>query len=92
VITHRKEAGEAIRVQIDWRDRLQPGEGITACTYTFPAGITEGVSDILKQHTEVMVSGGTINTTYTIEAEITTDFGTRDQTLKRSFKVMVVDR
>ena len=90
--TYRKGADEALRVTINWGPDLRVGESISASDYTFPSGITEGTSTFSERQTSVIVSGGTINTTYTVENQITTDYGSLDQTLEKSFKVQIVDK
>lgn len=86
--TYRKGVDERIRIDVDWR--LNSNETIE--TSVFTGDLTEVAKEIVGHRTSIVLSGGVLNTTYTVENQITTDYGDLDQTLEKSFKVMVVDK
>lgn len=85
--TYRKSANETRTYQIDWRDKMAPGEKFTSSTFT--TSLTEVAKDTGSRMTEVTLSGGTLGTTYEVTNTIVTSEG---QTLERSFDVLIVDR
>jgi hypothetical protein len=82
---------------MDWSQWLTQGQTVLTVDYSHnsrsndanPLVIhTEGVTN-MGTLTFVEISGGTLNKTYTVTAEITTDDGSKD---RRAFKILIQNR
>jgi hypothetical protein len=79
-----RDPADVLPIGNDWSTWLEDGETITASTWTVPAGITETTpaSSFTDTTTTVWLTGGTLDTSYSVVNHITTDQGKeRDQTL-----------
>jgi hypothetical protein len=86
--TFRKDTEETITLGVDWSGRMD-GETISASQWDVAVGLTYESSDYADTTTDVLVSGGTEGTQYTLSNTITT---TEGNIYQRSFIVQVVDR
>jgi hypothetical protein len=74
---------------LDFADRLEAGDTISAVTWTVTNGITTADSSYDDSTVEIEATGGTVNTAYTFQAVADTLSGRKHE---RSFLVQVVDR
>lgn len=76
-----KDPDEVLDYNIDWSDRLV-SDTILTSTWVVPAGITEDSTENTTTTTTIWLSGGTLNTKYSLVNRITTAGGrTMDQTV-----------
>lgn len=79
-----KDPDSVIDYGVDWSRWLRDGETISTSTWLVEDGLTierEAFSDTI---TTVVLSGGTVNTQYTITNRVVTSFGAIDD---RSMKI-----
>ena len=74
---------------LDFGDRLDAEDYITAVTWTVEAGITTSSSDFSDTTAEIVATGGTVNTEYSFQAVVDTSLGRKHE---KSLLVLVVDR
>lgn len=67
-----KDPDSVLDYTIDWSSWLEDGDTISASTWTFPDGITKDSDSNDTTSTQVWVSGGTLNTRYTVVNHIET--------------------
>ncbi len=68
-----KDPGAALDYGFDWTDWLGASETITGTSWTVPAGLTK-VSESFTAYVSVCrISGGAVNTSYTVTCQITTN-------------------
>lgn len=79
----RKTATEDVRITMDYDDR------VTASSWSVPAGLTGSRADYSGKQTEIIIDGGTLDTTYQVTNTATLD---TNESLERSILVMVVTR
>jgi len=93
VATYLADPADLLDYDIDYNAASTPwlavGETITASTWTVPAGITSSSPSFTTTKTTIWLTGGTLDTVYTLTNHITTSAGRqRDQ----SFSVQIVNR
>jgi len=77
-----KDPDAVLDWEIDWSNKLETGETISASTWTVPAGITKDSDSFTGTATTVWLSGGTLGEGYTVVNHITTNLGReRDKTI-----------
>lgn len=84
-----KDPGATLDYSFDWTDWLGASETITATSWTVPAGLTKVSESRSDYISTCRISGGTLNTSYTVTCQITTNEGEIDQ---RSLQLVVQDR
>lgn len=84
-----KDPGATLDYSFDWTDWLGASETITATSWTVPAGLTKVSESNSSYVSTCRISGGTLNTSYTVTCQITTNEGEIDQ---RSLQLVVQDR
>lgn len=81
---------------LDWSEWLPQGASITAVDYTVQARVNDAAPPVLHSEgvvsgtkTYVEISGGSVNKTYAVTAQITLDSGETD---RRSFRIKIENR
>ena len=87
--TIRKGVQEEIAEGFDWSDRLLSGETIAASSWQVDFGLTGGNAVFDDTTSEIEITGGTVDTSYKVQNEVTTSDGLVYQ---KSFKVLVAER
>lgn len=70
-----KDPNEKLDFSIDFSDRLNSADSISAVTWTVPAGLTLASQSNTATIATVILSGGTLNTQYEVLARVTTTLG-----------------
>lgn len=92
-----KDTNATLVYTMDWSEWLSEGQSLATVTYAVqarandanPVSIeSQGITNE-NTYTYVELSGGTLNKTYTVTAEITTDDGSID---RRNFRVKIENR
>lgn len=73
-----KDPDSTVDYGCDWTAWLQTGEIITTSTWT-ASGLTKGTETNSAGITSVLLSGGTVGTSYTVTNQIDTDQGRIEQ-------------
>lgn len=76
-----KDPSAVLPYTVDWTEWMQPGDAITAVTWTPQTGITVQTSPAPSNTgstATVWLSGGTAGQTYTVDCLITTSQGLQD--------------
>lgn len=82
-----KDPDEVLDYSLDWSARLPAGDTIESVTWTVPAGLTRGTTQLQGSVTTAFFSAGTEGTSYDIGVRIVTAGGrTMDQTVKLKIK------
>lgn len=84
-----KDPGATLDYAFDWTDWLGTGETITASSWTVPAGLTNVGVTFSAYASVCRISGGSVNTSYTVTCQITTSDGEID---RRSMLITVENR
>lgn len=82
--TFRKDPGEELDYPVDWSNRLETGEAITASTWTVPTGITELSKSFTGTIATIWLSGGTHGVAYRVTNKIETS-----QSRKREWSILI---
>ena len=84
-----KDPDEVKDYGVNWADRLDEGDTIATSVWVVPTGITQNSASNTATTTTIWLSGGTLNTTYSLVNRITTAGGrTLDQTCKLKCKTL----
>ena len=86
-----KDPGDRLDYTADFQDVLVGVEKITARTWTVPTGLVNEGSVIAAdgKSTSIILSGGTVDTVYTLTVSVTTDVGSPARIYERDFKIKV---
>jgi hypothetical protein len=92
--TYRQDSDDTRLYDLNWSDQLASDTEITGVSATISSsawsvasGLTGAGATVDGKYTYIKLSGGTVNTTYKVENEITTSGGL---THTKSFQVQVV--
>lgn len=87
--TYIKDPEAVLDYTVSWASWLDTGETISTSAFTVPAGLTMDSESNNTTSGTVWLSGGTVDTAYTVTHRITTSAGRTDD---RSFIVDVRER
>lgn len=76
--SYTKDPDATLDYGFDWSDWLATAETISASTWTVPTGITKVSDSRSTTMTTIWLSGGTVNTDYSVINHITTSAGRVD--------------
>ena len=86
--TERQSSTEKVHYAIDFGDRLDECDYITGVTWT-ASGMTTSDSDFTPSYAEIVATGGTVGTEYTLQAVVDTALGRKHE---KTIAVLVVER
>jgi hypothetical protein len=92
-----KDPDATLDYSMDWSDWLSAGDNIATATWSVstitgdadPVTVDSSSTNTLTGIATAIVSGGTVNNTYTLKCHVTTDNGLIDE---RTFRLLVKNR
>lgn len=84
-----KDPGDTLEFGMDFSDVFDSDENVLSVAWVFPTGISNAGEKISGQICTVTISGGSLDTTYTVTAQVTTDKGAPAHIWERDARLRV---
>jgi hypothetical protein len=84
-----KDPGDRLDYTVDWSEIFDTAEVVFSQTWTVPSGLTKDSDTFSGQLSVATISGGTVDTDYTLTLSVTTDTGSPARIYERDFKLKV---